>query len=504
MRLLARKKCLAFMVTLAALPRIIGAFLLPNAFGDAYVYIREIGNLSTKISGGTFRLTDLFGFWLPLYQFVCALLNVAVKNGFYSGKIVSALFGAGSCILVYAITLRLTLDRRIALATFLLITLNPLHIFYSASAMTDVPHGFFVLASLYFLINGNWIAAASFGALAGMTRVESWMLIALVPFLQFIRVRRVSIVAIIILMLPPLLWLYISWKATGDALACFRQRQQYHDWLLTMNPSIARFSLRNMASDVAMLLVSTDIAVFAACLVAAWLVVRRLLTDPRKHFASLRLGVRPKLGHPEPQSIVAPLSFFLAFLVLLLGAYFTHQQPIIFPRYGLILFGLGGPILAWTYLWIREHKPQLARRVLVAIVLICSLDASIQFVGAVGEIKRYRAQRAVADYLRDHFDRNSNAKIFCDEGTVRVLSGIPEERFLTSTNAPKDRQAFMAFLDQNNVEYLVFVKRIDSTPARVFPDAASAEPASLDLVIHSYAEFLQTDIWLYRVRSVAP
>ena len=493
------------LLIVSALPRILGAFFLPNAFGDAYVYIRDIGTLSTRISTGSFRVTDLFGFWLPLYQFISALLNIAVKNGFYSGKIVSGLCGAGSCLLVYAITLRMTGDRRVALATFLLIALNPLHIFYSASAMTDVPHAFFVLASLYFLLSGNWIAAAIFGALAGLTRVESWMLIALIPFLQFIRERRVSVVAIAILILPPLFWFYVSWKATGDALACFKQRQQYHDWLLLMNPSIASFSLRQVASDFATLAVSTDIAVLAACLVATWLMLKHVFArSSNGRFASLRLGVKPNGAidsRPESQLILAPLLFFCAFLSLLLAAYLAHQQPIIFPRYGLILFSLGLPILAWVYLWIREHKLQFARRAVVAIVLICILDASIQFAGAVGEISRYKAQRAVADYLRDHY-RDSNAKIFCDEGTVRVLSGIPEERFLTSTNAPKDRQAFLAFLDQNSVEYLVFIKRIDSTPARVFPDAESAEPASLDLVMHSYTEFLQTDIWLYRVRSV--
>ena len=163
---------------LSAIPRILGAFFLPNAFGDAYVYIQEIGTLSTKLSTGVFRLTDLFGFWLPLYQFLSAIVNLLIKNGFYSGKLVAALFGVGSCLFIYAITFRLTENRTAAILTFLLIAFSPLHIFYSASAMTDVPHAFFVLAALYFVLTGNWIVAATFGALAGFTRVESWMLIA--------------------------------------------------------------------------------------------------------------------------------------------------------------------------------------------------------------------------------------------------------------------------------------------------------------------------------------
>ena len=140
------------LVLVAGLPRIIGAFMLPNAFGDAYVYIRVIGDMSTKISRGTFALTDLYGFWLPLFQFVSALLNVFLRNGFYAGKIISAIFGMGSCLLIYGITLRLTSSAQAAMLGFILVALNPLHITYSASAMTDVPHAFFVLAGLFFIL----------------------------------------------------------------------------------------------------------------------------------------------------------------------------------------------------------------------------------------------------------------------------------------------------------------------------------------------------------------
>src|ERR1044072_8921007 len=96
------------LVFMAAVSRILGAFFLPNTFGDAYVYIRDIGNLSTKIKAGTLVMTDLYGFWLPLYQLISAMINVFVGNGFYAGKIGAALLGIGACLLVYALTLRLT------------------------------------------------------------------------------------------------------------------------------------------------------------------------------------------------------------------------------------------------------------------------------------------------------------------------------------------------------------------------------------------------------------
>lgn len=482
------------LVLLSGVPRIVGAFTLPNAFGDAYVYIRDIGTMSTKLSAGTFGLTDLYGFWLPLYQFIGALINVFVGNGFYTGKIVSAIFGVGSCLLVYSITLRLTGDRTAALLGFALIALNPLHIFYSASAMTDIPHSFFVLASLGLVLKRSWVWAAVFAALAGLTRMESWMFIALIPAIQVLRERRISVTAQIILLIPPLFWFYISWKATGNWLACFESRQQYHDWLLAMNPALARFSLSGVLSDGATLIISTDIAVLIAALVAGWLIVKR--------FTRNKTGVAVNnLEADDIGEVLPPLVCFFAFLALLLVAYLTHQQPMIFPRYGLILFSLGIPILAWTCLRLRQEHPQLARRVLIAVIVICLFDASIQLAGAVGSLNQISAQRAVADYLRTHFPLNSNARIFSDEGTVQVMSGIPSERFLSSSEAPRDREGFLNYLKEKTVEYVVFIDKGDSTPAKLFPELKNGSGNEVfEPVMHSSSRFLRMDIWLYRAQ----
>jgi hypothetical protein len=477
------------LLIVSGIPRIAGAFFLPNAFGDAYVYIRDIGTMSTKMANRTFGLNDLYGFWLPLYQLISAIPNVLIKNGFYTGKIVSALFGVGSCLLVYSLTLRLTASRKAALLGFLLIALNPLHITYSASAMTDVPHAFFVLASLYFVQRRSWVPAAIFAALAGFTRVESWMFIALIPAIQFLRERRVSFAAIVILIIPPLLWFYISWKATGNWLACFVQRQYYHDWLLAMNPALAHFSVSGVLRDSAILIVSTDIAVLGSACFAGWILLKHLL----RSFSHA--------GFPDTlRPILAPVVFFFAFLGLLVSAYLTHQQPMIFPRYGLLLFSLGIPILAWTYLRVRQQKPFWARRLLIFVVALCVFDASIQFVGSVGSLNQTSAQRAAADYLRAYFEPNSDAFIFSDEGTVSVMSGIPEQKFLTSSDAPRDRESFLAFLKEKNVEYLVFVNKGDSIPAKLFPELSSGQRVEVfEPVWHSSSRFLRIDIWLYRV-----
>jgi hypothetical protein len=474
------------LVAIAAIPRLVGAFFLPNTFGDAYVYIRDIGNLSTKIKSGTFAITDLYGFWLPLYQFISAVVNVFVGNGFYVGKVVSALFGVGVCLLVYAITLRLVAHKLAGLLTFLLIALNPLHILNSTSAMTDVPHAFFVLGCLYFVLRRNWIVAALFAALAGFTRVESWMLFALIPAIQFWKERRVSISPLLIMLSPPLFWFWVSWKATGDWLACFKMRQQYHDWLLAQNPALAHFSLAAVLKDLAMFVSGVDIAVLCGALVAAWLVLQ--------HFSKRR-----RYDIEDIDSVLPLVLFFSAFLALLLLAYVTHQQPIIFPRYGLILFSLGIPSLAWTYFAIVRRRPESARDLFVAIVLLCVLNASAQFTAAIGELNRYSAQRRVADYLREHLDAKSNGKIFCDEGTVRALSGIADDRFVTSSDVPKDYDGFLAALAEKKVEWSIIAPQPGSTPARLFPWVEYGEPIGpYNSVMRTKSEFLPVNIQVYQ------
>ncbi len=408
---------------------------------------------------GTFAIADLYGFWLPLYQLLSALINVFIGNGFYAGKLVSAGFGVGVCLLIYCVTLKLTAHRTAALLAFLIVALNPLHIFYSASAMTDVPHAFFLLASLYFCLQERWVLAAIFAALAGLTRMESWMFIALIPLIQFFRERRVSSAAVAILAIPPIFWLYISWKATGNWLACFVARREYHDWLFAANPTLAHFSLPHILRDGATLLLSADLAVLMGAFAAGW-------------------------------------------FVMILAAYLSGAMPIIFPRYGLILFTLGIPILVWTTLMLRKRRPQLARRLLISVIAILAFDASIQLVGSVGLLNQISAQRSVADYLHAHFQTDSNARIFCDEGTVHALSGIPPEKFLTSFDAPRDREAFLNYLKEKKVEYLVLVSNQDSTPVRVFPELRSGEGnETFQPLMHASTTFLRTELWVYRVQQ---
>src|SRR5436190_17821706 len=78
----------------SAVPRVVGALLLPNAFGDAYAYTEQIYYLRRALLAGSFSVANLFGFWLPLYQFICASISAIVGNPFYVPKLVSAVSGS--------------------------------------------------------------------------------------------------------------------------------------------------------------------------------------------------------------------------------------------------------------------------------------------------------------------------------------------------------------------------------------------------------------------------
>jgi hypothetical protein len=235
------------------------------------------------------------------------------------------------------------------------------------------------------------------------------------------------------------------------------------------------------------LLISSDVAVLIASFIAAWFVLRQLSNIHRQKLSE------------ETQMILPPVGFFFAFFSLLIVAYLTHQQPIIFPRYGLILFTLGLPILAWAFLRAKQQRPLGARRLLIGIIVVLAFDASIQFAGAVGTVNQYHVQRAAAEYLRDHFDPKSNARIFCDDGTVKVLSGIPDEKFVTSSDVPRDREGFLSALKANDVEYLVFVDHQPTTVNRLFKDLEYGDYGDwFERQFNSHTNFLPTQIWVYR------
>src|SRR5712692_6216412 len=108
----------------AGVPRIIGALLVRREpFGDAFSYIETIAANRADLVAGTFSLNNLYGFWLPLYQFFCSIISVVINQPLYVARFVTVVAGTGVCVLVYLSSRILTSSQRWALIADLAIAL---------------------------------------------------------------------------------------------------------------------------------------------------------------------------------------------------------------------------------------------------------------------------------------------------------------------------------------------------------------------------------------------
>jgi hypothetical protein len=453
--------------------RFSAAFLLPNAEQDGYSYVETIADWSAKISSGHFRLSDLFGFWLPLFQFSTAILNLVVHDPLLSGKTVSALAGSTTCVLVFALTKRITDSLPLAYTAFALILFNPLHLLYSAAAMTDVPFGCLALATIWFAVRDRWMAAALCAGLAELVRLEAWVFLLALPLLQFLFHRRVSWATMSILLVPPLLWLGVSHSATGDWLGYFAKRATYQSNFLDFHPTRRSFAFADVAQDVDHFFLGANPIIFLAMTMSI-----------------LRRTQRSR----ETIAITLCAAALLAFWIL---AYVTKRQPVILPRYGLVFFALGLPIFASLLKTIP--------RPLAVLAVVLSLYSFVRQLPNIPKvIADHRAQQQIAAALVHHI---GDARCFTDDPAVRVLSRLPADRFLRSETTPAsasgDAMKFATYLRQNRAHYLVFMRTEDSLPVKFFPHLGlndKIDNNNFELIAVQRSPF-GPDIWLYHSRN---
>src|SRR5215510_8916178 len=232
--------------------------------------------MRAALVGGTFTIPELFGFWLPLYQFVCASISAVVGDPLYVAKLVSAVCGAGVCLLVFYASLRLSGSVSLASLSFALIAFNPIHIMYSAFSLSDVPHAFLVMGGLVCAMTGHWVLAGIMVAGGGLMRPESWAFIPLLPVLQWLLQRRVTIIPFIVALAAPVSWIYISWLATGNPFEYFKVRGEYIKELVSQAPALGQFSTLGMIVDFRTLIYSSGPAVMICCVVTLGLITKRL------------------------------------------------------------------------------------------------------------------------------------------------------------------------------------------------------------------------------------
>jgi hypothetical protein len=61
-----------------------------------------------------------------------------------------------------------------------------------------------------------------------------------------------------------------------------------------------------------------------------------------------------------------------------------------------------------------------------------------------------------AEFLETQRQTDRTLKVYCEDGAIRVLSGIPLEEFRDQHNSPVDDEAFVNSLRENQVRFLVY------------------------------------------------
>jgi len=481
------------LLVIALAIRLWGVWYFPTAEQDGYSDAETIARFSADIAAGTFSFSHLYGFWLPLFQLAAAIPNIWLHDPLLAGEIVSGVCGAIACVLVFAISLRLTNSISLACIAFALVLLSPVHLLYSSACMTDVPFGCLLLGSLLFALRDQWTAAMIVAAVAGGVRVEAWALIPLLPLLQFMKEKRISIIGVIVLIAPPLLWLLVSQSARGDWFAFFRDRAVYQERYMDFYPSRRGFAIADVKGDVDLLMYGANRIVFVTGLIAGLLVL-------------LKAGWSRK----DLWGAFVTVSYFAVVLAFLILGYVTKRQPVWFPRYGLFALVLGAPLLAWlSRLLLDSPKPRWIGVAGVSIaILLCVVEAGSQFSAIPKVLADFHAHAAIAQTLKQLMQQTNEPGIRCfsDDVSVRVLSGLPTEKIVQSHDAPRqawdNAATFDAFLQQNSVRYMVYMATEDSLPAKWLPKAGNSAATGTDRferIAFEKSDF-GPDVALFRVK----
>jgi hypothetical protein len=483
---------IGLLFAIATASRIAAAYFLPNAEQDGYSYAEIIARLSRHFEAGQFHISDLYGFWLPLFQIVSAVLNIGVKDPIVAGKIVNAICSIITLFLVFDTTRRLTGSIWLSLGGFLIVLVNPIFLLYSAACMTDVPHACVVLASLWFALRRRWLAAAIVGALAECLRVESWALVLALPLLQWICERRVSLMALAILLIPPVGWLGINHAVTGNALSYFHDRARYHVEYILAHPERHGFQRTVVIGDAAYFLLGAGRIVSLGAVAAGVIVVARWIRSAKT---------------PDPVLLI-PLVYDASMLGLIVLAYLTKAQPVLLPRYGLGFFVVGVPLFAWALQWCLARTDGFRlKAVIVAVIVSCFLLEAKKQLPTLGKVRDdFRAHQQIASVIAPILNESPGVRCFSDDVGIRVLSKVGPERFVSSEHVPVAASAnagnFLDYLRKERVDYVIFFPTEDSLPVKLFPELSRTDrrgAGDFEQLAFARSSF-GPDIWLYRLR----
>jgi hypothetical protein len=528
-RTFSRRGLLVASLGLAAgIPRIISTLTLFNADYDAYDYIETVRGIRAHLVHGGFSMRDLAGFWFPLYQFICACISIPLNNPLHVTRLVSVVCGTAECLMIFKLTEHITGRRILAFAAFALVAFDPLQVVYSSYSMTEVPFALAVVSSLYLAVKGRWVAASIAATIAGLMRVEAWVLIPVIPALQYMRVRRISAISAVVLLAGPVVCLGIYWAATGHALEYFHKRALFVRETIGREPDLARFYMARVLSDVERFFYAANPVVAAGCVVA---LVKILKSTHAQRVEPIPL-VKPSLEAPHhrghggmqeaaetipvrsewflerlrnfkalqlPPGLFGPVAicvFYSSFLAFLILAYVTDSQPQIWTRYGLTFLAIGAPLIVWA---ISQGGSRGIRKSIALVACAgCVVLFAIQLGDAVTHFRQPPAQVAFVKTLREEVAANPDLRVLCDDPVTRVLSNLPAEKFLALEDLSSDGQALDEFR-RKQIGFVVFVDR--------HRFSRSDEVEDWDVpwchpVAHSGPDSSGVELWLCRVKPI--
>jgi hypothetical protein len=436
-------------------------FLVDDFEDDAWARDLIAQRLAHEMRSGTLSLGSILNVsvWLPAWQLLCAAIECVIPQPYYVPKVLAAIFGGLSPAVVYALAGRLAREgagldaTRVARTAWVLATLWPWHALYSAIGMSESFYGFWIVVTLYALIrarrDNRWLLLAAFAlAPATWTRFEGWLVAALVPLIALAQRRaraRVWIASAVVIAIPPVLWLALNRHLTGDPMHFahvgaldVKSFFAFHDSSWSARGPFA------IARHVAYVLAANGVCI---SLLAVFGLARRRTRDARA-VAIVLIGV-------------------LAFLVTL----WLARRSVGWRRY---YVPLGMPLCAAAAVGIeclrtRERAAVRASWALVAVALEMLAVLGFQAYFVSTWVRPWIAARRDAA----RFVSTRDGTIYCDEPTVRMLSGLPHDRFVNQWQIDgareHDASRTLESLRAHHVAWLVFADIDYSALPRAFP-----------------------------------
>lgn len=420
------------------IPRIAAAFLLPNVDGDAYSYAEMSHRIRDSIVDGSLSAKQMLTFWLPFYPILCALAELVYDDIVLVPKLVCTFFGAAAAAASYFIAFRLTQQKLLSLAAFAAVALNPFHVFYSASSMTDIPYACGIALALAFALHGRWLLASTGIAIAASSRYEGWLFIPIILGIILFSEKKFVWKSALILALPVVLSSLIALVAVGNPIAPFALRDEYV-------ATYYRFHPVETSLDTATVVQNIVLFVFA---------IHPILAVSGIAAASFAVWKRWNSEDRKPAAIAGV--FFLIALTSVIASYFFGKQPVLFIRYGLCIFTIGIPIFAMGFFEVQKLVPKLRLVIWGGLAIFVAAHGVNSASIGLESIKQIEPHRKAAEFLSAEFKKNPGIIVYCDEPTVRVLSKIPEKQFRTKFISPQDRDTLIEYMRKENVAFVVY------------------------------------------------